>query len=219
MLTVRFIRHGESVANAGGVTEEPHSIPLTALGRHQAQALSRSFVRPPDLIIASPYLRARDTAAPTLERFRNIRFEIWPVQEISCLALQRCFNTTTMQRRPWVEAFWEKADPHHRDGHDAETYTEFVARIRFVLAKLTELPPQTVAIFSHGQFMKAVHWEIAQRGPAITPQTMRDFRAFHLAAPIANASGFTAQWNGEGWRLLEMQSFSPHPGPADPNRP
>ena len=49
--------------------------------------------------------------------------------------------------------------------------------------------------------MKAVHWEIENCSGAISPETMRAFRAFHLAAPIANAEGFIACWDGAKWRI------------------
>lgn len=201
MLTVRFIRHGESVANAGGVTEQPHSVPLTTLGREQAEELSRSFAGPPDLIITSPYLRARHTAAPAAARFAHVPLEVWPVHEICCLAPGRCVGTTSMQRRPWVEAFWERADPHHRDGEGAESYTEFAGRVRAALGRLAMLPPLDVTVFSHGQFMKAIEWEIVQGSPPMDADAMRGFRATHIAAPIGNAEGFLLLWDGESWRI------------------
>ena len=88
-LAVRFIRHGESVANAGGVTAEPSGIPLTELGREQALAIARGLSNPPDLIITSPYTRARDSAAPTAARFPDVPLEVWPVQEFASLAFAR----------------------------------------------------------------------------------------------------------------------------------
>lgn len=214
MLTVRFIRHGESVANAGGVTEEPHSVPLTALGREQARALSRSFARPPDLIITSPYFRAHDTAKPTAARFADVPLGVWPVHEICCLAPGRCAGTTAMERRPWVEAYWDLCDPHRRDGEGAESYMEFTGRVRAALARLTQLPPQDVVIFSHGQFMKAIEWEIVQGSPPIDADAMRGFRASHITAPIANVEGFTLAWDGESWRI-ESHHPSPPPGNAE----
>jgi len=202
-LAVRFIRHGESVANAGGVTAEPAGIPLTALGREQALAIARAFAAPPDLIITSPYLRARDSAAPTAERFPDVPFEVWPVQEFASLALARCVNTTSMQRRPWVEAHWDLADPALTDGPGAESYAALVGRVRAALLRLSELPVRSVVVFSHGQFMKAVRWEIAETSPLATPETMLAFWTSHLAAPIANAEGFVALWDGKHWRIRD----------------
>ena len=175
-LAVRFIRHGESVANAGGVTAEPRGIPLTALGREQALAIARGFrsmirksmsprrrgwdrfcdkdpcsnkemeprsdaigtdqAPPPDLIITSPYTRARDSAAPTAARFPGVPLEVWPVQEFASLAFARCENTTAMQRRPWVDDHWALADPDRIDGPGAECYAGLVGRVRAALLRL-----------------------------------------------------------------------------------
>ena len=123
------------------------------------------------------------------------------MQEFASLAFARCENTTAMQRRPWVEDHWALADPARVDGPGAECYAGLVGRVRAALARLSALSARSVVVFSHGQFMKAVHWEIANASPPVTPETMLAFRAFHAAAPIANAEGFTAQWDGERWRM------------------
>ena len=54
-----FIRHAESVANAGARTKEASSYPLSELGFRQAQQLAHALPAEPDLIIISPYIRAR----------------------------------------------------------------------------------------------------------------------------------------------------------------
>jgi broad specificity phosphatase PhoE len=201
MLTVRFIRHGESVANAGGITSDVSSIPLTPFGRAQALQLSQSFAAAPALIITSPYLRARDTAEPTRVRFPATPLEVWPVQEFTYLALDRFANTTSVERQPWAAEFWDRADPHRIEGAGTESYGQMIGRARAALERLAQREASPVAIFSHGTFLKAVHWEIENASHAITPETMRAFRAFNVAAPIANAEGFLAHWDGAAWRV------------------
>lgn len=204
MLSVRLIRHGESLANAGGVTAEPANVPLTPRGYEQAQRISQDFARSPDLIITSPYLRALETAKPTIARFSGTPVETWNVQEIEVLALNRRIGTDAEIRRPWIEAYWEKADPHFVDGDGAESYANFVMRVRDMLARLAALDsgpeePLNIAIFSHGQFMKGVWWDVAEASPDITPETMQAFYAQHRAATIANAESLYLRWTGNGW--------------------
>jgi broad specificity phosphatase PhoE len=199
MLRVRFIRHGESLANAGGVTSEQHSIPLTELGREQAALVARSFTTPPDLIVTSPFLRARDTAQPTVARFPQVPVETWPIQEFACLAPARCVETTTFQRRPWVEEFWGMADPHRRDGEGAECFAELIGRARDALTALEKGASGFIAIFAHGQFLNAVRWLILRGPQPMTPEAMQAFRRFHIAEPIVNGEGFVAIWDGERW--------------------
>jgi broad specificity phosphatase PhoE len=56
------VRHGQTAANAAGQLLGRADVPLTDLGRRQAEALG-SALRPVDRVISSPLQRARDTAA------------------------------------------------------------------------------------------------------------------------------------------------------------
>lgn len=56
------VRHGQTAANAAGQLLGRADVPLTDLGRRQAEALA-SALRPVDRVISSPLQRARDTAA------------------------------------------------------------------------------------------------------------------------------------------------------------
>ena len=76
-----------------------------------------------------------------------------------------------------------------------------IGRVHAMLEQLTRLSVPSAAVFSHGTFLKAVHWEIEKRGGDVSPEHMRGFRAFHLGAPIANAEGFDAHWDGKAWRI------------------
>lgn len=202
MLTVRFIRHAESAANAGEATSDPASIPLTPLGHHQAQALSLSFGDAPSLIVCSSFLRVQQTAAPTLSRFSMVPSEIWPVHEFTYLSPSRCKSTTAEDRRPWVNEFWERSDPNMLDGPGAECFAGFIARVQATLDRLAVQRIASVAVFSHGQFLQALRWLLLHRPASIDSQAMRAFRAIDLVSPIANGEGFTAAYENDSWILL-----------------
>lgn len=205
-MKVRFIRHGESLANAGGVTAEPDTIPLTRKGELQAQTISQTFGNAPDLIITSPYLRARHTAEPTLARFPHVPFEIWPVQEIEMLATERRMHTRPRERLPLIKAYWSKADPDYVDGDGAESYRDFIGRVRHALERLAKRSEHTdIAVFAHEQFMKGILLEIADPLHAIDGETMQAFNEFHRANRIANGDGFSIFWNGQQWRKLRSR--------------
>lgn len=72
MSQVWLIRHGESVSNADLPTGDPAESALTEKGFRQAELIAAAFVGQPDLIVISPYLRARQTAVPTRSRFTNL---------------------------------------------------------------------------------------------------------------------------------------------------
>lgn len=82
-LTVYFIRHAETVANAsgqqgGGGPLEDHDT-LTQLGEKQVEELKNFLVEEnikPDLVVVSPSLRTQKTIEPFLKAL-NIKAEIW----------------------------------------------------------------------------------------------------------------------------------------------
>jgi broad specificity phosphatase PhoE len=201
MLSVRLIRHAESAANAGAATADPASIPLTARGHDQAQAICDAFADAPALIVCSPFLRVRQTAAPTLARFAVVPVQTWPIEEFTYLSPARCAHTTAEQRRPWVAAFWQVADPLAVDGPGAESFAAFVGRVQAALDRLAALSAASVAVFGHGQFMQALRWWIVQRPTALDANAMRAFRTFDLATPIANGDGFTVVHDDRTWSL------------------
>jgi len=201
MPTVRLIRHAESAANAGAATDDPASIPLTDQGQAQAHALASSFAVAPELIVCSSFLRVRQTAAPTVARFASVPVVTWAIEEFTYLSPARCAQTTVDQRRPWVAAFWQAADPLAVDGPGAESFADFVGRVRTALDRLAALPAASVAMFGHGQFMQTLRWWVAESPARLDADAMRAFRAFDLAHPIANGGGFSIHHDGRAWAL------------------
>ncbi|MBR1695660.1 MAG: histidine phosphatase family protein, partial [Selenomonas sp.] len=140
MKNVLLVRHGESAANAGLPTVTPEDIPLTEIGREQAEAVAKSIPFCPDMIISSPFLRARQTAEPAVERFIGSRFGLWPkVREFTYLSPASCIGTTVADRKDRVEAYWNAADPDYVDGEGAESFRQFMLRVDEVIKKLNDL--------------------------------------------------------------------------------
>ena len=83
-----LVRHGQSTGNVDQPTHDHASIPLTALGEEQAKKLSTRIDVRPDLIVASSFRRAQQTAEPLREKFPDVPVEIWPdTAEFTYLAL------------------------------------------------------------------------------------------------------------------------------------
>ena len=107
MTTVYCVRHGQSVANAGGMTMEHAAIPLSALGLAQAAALPEVFASAldvqPSSVLVSSYVRALQTAQPFCERF-GCQAEVDPLlHEFSALdpsLLQGMLATTFLEHLP-----------------------------------------------------------------------------------------------------------------------
>lgn len=179
-----LIRHGQSAANAGLVTEHPRTIPLTALGVAQAVAVAQNMTQAPDWIVVSPFQRTFDTAAPSLKRFPQLSVDIWPIQEMTYLSPVRCRGTTVLDRQGWASAYWQAGDPHAVDGEGAESYAQFMARVRNFSARL-KATPGLGAVFGHGMFLKAFLIAL-DYGFEATTESMVRFRALESASPLVN---------------------------------
>ncbi len=168
-----WVRHGESVGNAGERTRDPGSYSLTPRGFAQAEAFAAHLARPPSLIIVSPYVRAQKTAEPTIQRFPGVPVEEWAIQEITFLAPARCIDTTQVERRSLARDYWVKFDPDSTDGEGAESFAQTVERARTALAALRTRRESFILIFSHAVFMRIMHWIALTQRPHIDSEGMR----------------------------------------------
>lgn len=198
MRKVWLIRHGESEANAGLATLDATAIPLTARGRAQAELAASALPGPPDLIVSSSYARALDTAAPARARFAHVARAEWPVHEFTYLARETGAPSTVAERRPRVDAFWTRADPHHVDGEGAESFVTLLDRAEGLLAMLGEVDGEFIAVYTHGLFMRTVLWSIVFGPVPREPEGMRRFRLFATSLSVPNASILRLYEQGPG---------------------
>jgi broad specificity phosphatase PhoE len=195
MKHVRLIRHGESAANAGAASVDHATIPLTPKGVEQAHLVAWSFTKAPALIVVSPFSRAQITALATATAFPATPFETWPIHEFTYLEPTRCANTTVAQRRNWVEDYWTKSDPAFTDGQGAESFQDFISRVRLFLNQLAEHPAQDIAVFSHGQFINAAAWLIERKPKDIDGRAMGDWRDYEITNHVRNGGGYLLSRN------------------------
>jgi broad specificity phosphatase PhoE len=195
-----FFRHGESVTNAGHATPDASSIALTPRGEAQARAIGRFFPPAPHAVHASPFTRARRTAELALEGLPGTQITLSPIHEFVYLSPVTFANTTTKDRHPWVEAYWRRADPLHRDGPEAETYAELMERVDATLGWMRRLLRESplTAVFGHGIFMNALLTRAKNEGKKATGDDMRACRERSMVSPIANGSGFRCELDAKG---------------------
>ena len=184
-VTIWLVRHGQSAANAGLPTEGHGDVPLTELGRQQACAVARRVERRPDLLIVSPFLRARATCEPIRARWPATRRETWPIQELTYLSPVRCNGATSATRRSMVDAYWRRCDPHYVDGSDSESFSAFSNRLRDFHQRLLALDCSYVIAVGHGQFFRAYTMCLTD-GFTVTPEWMARYRKVETGNPIAN---------------------------------
>jgi 2,3-bisphosphoglycerate-dependent phosphoglycerate mutase len=184
-----LIRHGESQSNAGLATADPGDVELTPRGHEQARQIA-AFLKEYtalNLIVTSAYLRTKQTAAPTKAIFHATSMEEWEVQEFTYLSSAYLGYSTSNDRRPLVDAYWEQCNPSYTDGRGSESFKVFIGRVEGFIRQLKNRR-ENIAIFSHEQFLAAVLWVLQKRPTVITSDTMQDFRDFFNRNRIPNGA-------------------------------
>lgn len=206
MKTIFLVRHAQSLANAGEKTANPADIPITELGKKQASHISDCLVDlKPEFLIASPYIRTQQTAAPTATRLTDISYIQWPVQEFTYLSPLRWANTCTSERIPAKQEYLKKNEPRYNDGDGAESFVDLVERIDTAIAGCLDLPQERIMIFTHGHFMKAFWWRTMFADQAVSFQYMRHCTTFMESFAIPNTAILQFNKRDIGWRV-EMKT-------------
>jgi len=204
LMVVWLIRHGESQGNVGAVTHDYSSIPLTEAGEQQARDLARGLDEEPSLILFSNYLRARQTALPTIRRYPGVSALPAEVHEFNYLSHVRASGMTARERRPQFERYWRMMDPFYRDGDGAESFDDLRGRVQGLLAHVGSLPAQLgpVLVFTHGQYIQAVVHHLMRGEPETTTQElMASYRTFTEGFPVANSACIPLRRTGNTWTI------------------
>lgn len=153
-----FIRHGESASNAGQLTDDHTAVPLTELGWQQSRDVVKrlkdmNFI--PDSIWISSYLRAQQSARPTLQSFPAVpTYDSCLLKEFDYLNFDG--PTTTQLRAGKREWYWQQCDPFYQSSSKKESFHQFMTRAIEALEMLTESPHQKMIVFTHGHFMRMI---------------------------------------------------------------
>lgn len=198
MKIITFVRHGQSTANAGGLTMPHDAIALTELGQLHAQVLATLLPHHPSLILTSEYLRAQHTAQPYCDRV-GMSAQTHPLlHEFSTIDAALLEGMNGEQRRPIADAYWQESNPENRMGANAETFTEFDQRVTAFLSQLQQLPDGSV-LFGHGMWIGMLVWKLL--GFSASDSTgMKAFRRFQLGLPMPNGAVYhLRQTSNDHW--------------------
>lgn len=191
MKTIIFVRHGQSTANAGGITMDNNAIPLSPLGKLQAETLAVKLDVQPSMVLVSAYLRTHETATPFCQKV-GLMAQTHPLlHEFSTIDPALMAGLNGEQRSPMVDAYWEDSDPTRRMGEKAETFLEFEKRVADFVPLMDTLPDKTV-VFGHGMWMAMLVWKLL----GFTSKdsvSMKSFRRFQLGLPIPNCAAYHVQ--------------------------
>ena len=195
---VWFIRHGESVSNANLPTTHPATSELTAKGHREANYVVRAFTTKPDLIVVSPYIRAQQTAVPTINHFDPVNVVEWPIEEFSYLHPAKYSGTTGRDRWPHARDYWERMDPLENEGGEGESFAEMLARVQTMANQLWQTPEPFVVLFSHGLFLRAFLWMTITGYRETTTETMQQYLHFSRGISMPNGSILKTQFGADG---------------------
>jgi probable phosphoglycerate mutase len=199
-MRVVFIRHGESTGNIGVLPSDNETLELTMKGMQQAQDLAAAWNESPTLIVTSPYVRALQTAMPTIHRFEPTPTETWAIQEFGYARPEQWRMFTNEQRTKWVEDFWTEANPDYCDGAGAESFRSMLIRAWDTLNRLALYPSTNlIYCFSHGQFIHALRSLILF--PSLPPaERMSTFWRIG-PPPVQNAERITFEFAAGNWAV------------------
>lgn len=210
-LWIGAVRHGESTANVAAtaaardgldlieIAEREADVPLSDLGRQQAESLGQRLQalpasERPDLVITSPYLRARQTA--------EIATEGLDVQlRIDERLRDRDLGILDLHTAHGIGAkFPQEAERRRHHGKfyyrppGGESWTDVALRLRFILREIEQdVPAHRILLVAHDVVVALVRYVLEDLDEEVL---MKDA----ARTPVANASLSSWTRDGHSWR-------------------
>lgn len=181
-----FIRHGQSMTNAGLSWPNPFTNPLTELGHQQAKTVSGLLVHKPTLIVTSPYIRTLETARPTLDRWSDVAHEVWPVQEFTHWSFEKYGSAGMDVIRERNRSYWDDFDPDFKEGDDAESFHELLIRVDQSIEQIKGVSDEKVIMFSHGYFLATLFCRLENM--ELDKLSIDDVRAYRKRVSLPNTA-------------------------------
>lgn len=153
-----LIRHGESEGNVGRVSSTTSSSDLTILGETQAKTISKSISKPPNIIISSEFLRAKNTAKPAIEKFPKVKVLEWPIHEFIYLPPGFYNNKSLYYRIPKAILYWLRGNADNNYNNSSESFNSLIQRTHDFYSNLIKLNSDFTLVYSHLWFIRSFIW-------------------------------------------------------------
>lgn len=166
-----FLRHGESIGNAEARWQGQSDYPLTERGRAQVRALAERWKSENvkfDLIVASPLVRAKETAE-TIASLLNAKVEldpIWLERDIGEMEGLTAEEVRKIPQPPYVT-------PYDSIGGSGEGDWALFLRAGQALHDLLHKPAGSYLIVSHGGLLNQLMHAIVGVAPHVDPSGVR----------------------------------------------
>ncbi|MBP6060638.1 MAG: histidine phosphatase family protein [Candidatus Pacebacteria bacterium] len=155
---IYFVRHGETKLNALGIRQSSEG-GLTEKGRAQALATAKRFPKEkgsPQVIIASPYERTRETAGIIAGELKM------PIEYCDLLVERRNPSEiighagTEIEVKRIVDLIDKSFHDDNLRYSDEENFTDLKERAKKLLEYIKTRPEQRIMMITHGIFLKMV---------------------------------------------------------------
>lgn len=203
---IYLARHAQSESNTGEKISVNEQIAITQTGHAQSHKLADWFlahITNIEAVFVSNYLRTQQTAKPLIEKLQSLGKLNRNPEILSELHEFNCLNFANIKGQDFAivkqiaEHYWQTATPDFVDGADlnvpknwqAESFDEFVNRVKSAMAYFDALPQGAYVVFTHGIWLSMLHWLILNK-TTDSNQAMRDFRQFELANRPNNCDVF-----------------------------
>jgi len=211
-MKVYFIRHGEDVFTIQKIYQGPNSS-LSEKGREQAHQVAERFANINfNLLVMSPFKRAKDTADIINERHNKKILEspLFAETKRPSEVIGKGFQD------PETLAVYIEIEAHENDPHwrysDEETFDEIRRRGIKALQFLVEHETDRIIVICHGNMLR-VMMSIMQHGEDLSPELFYRFRNF---APTNNTGVTVCHYgnlrrgdtNKKGWTLISWNDHS-----------
>ena len=166
-----FLRHGESIGNAQARWQGQSDYALTEKGRAQAQALAKRWKSEGmkfDLIIASPLVRAKETAEIIASALgQDVEFD--PILLERHIGEMEGLTAEEVRKRPQPPY----VTPYDPIGGEGEGDWALFLRAGQALHSLLRRPPGSYLIVSHGGLLNQLMNAIVGIAPHVDPSGVR----------------------------------------------
>ncbi|MFI5607819.1 histidine phosphatase family protein [Amycolatopsis sp. NPDC051903] len=223
---IGLVRHGQSTGNVAreiaeaeghaviDIAERDADVPLNGLGERQARAVGEWLAGdPPDLVVASPYLRALDTARIALGVAKDSGVEVPGGLRVDERVRDRELGVLDLLTSRGVAERWpdelrrkQRLGKFYYRPPGGESWADVVLRVRSLLADLSaETPGQRVLFVAHEMTVFALRY-ILEAVPE------RELLAAAARTDVPNASVTTWERGLEGGYRMTLAQETGHLG-------
>lgn len=198
-----IVRHGETNGNLGKFHQSDET-PLNQHGIEQAKFLANRFHKTHiDLIIASPSLRTRQTAAQ-IEQITHA-----PVEHDELYKEKRNPSEVINMNHDDAKNIWGEIHAHFYEPNfhysDEENAQEFITRITKGLALLEKQTAESLILVTHGYVIRAIIGLI-MKGQDFSP---KDFELMIKRFMTTNTGVTMCEYtHKDGWRIIAYNDHS-----------